>query len=225
MPVLRRFWLLLIAAGLVVVSVLVTWAVVGSSTPSPTSTTGTGYVSGTGVVPGRGTTGTSSGNAGGAYPAYCCTSGNVPGLTTTGQASVYGYGPAARADAIARAVADANDQAVAAAKAAGFRLVGVISMQVSAPANYPYPMGAASGGAAGTPRSAVPPGASGAPVPPTASAVPPVPAAGAGGAAPKANGSSTAKGSSAIACVYGEPCPDYGYYSTSASVTITWALG
>jgi Protein of unknown function (DUF541) len=84
-------------------------------------------------------------------PGWCCIDGTAHGITVTGTADVHGRGDAARDDAIARAVADANDQAKAAADAAGITLGAVVDMQVSAP-QYPYavPMAeSSSGGAAG----------------------------------------------------------------------------
>jgi Protein of unknown function (DUF541) len=81
-----------------------------------------------------------------ALPAWCCTSGSVPGLTATGQATIKDQGTAARDVAIADAVADATDQAQAAADAAGIHLGAVLEMQVSAmPVAYPM-MGAANSG-------------------------------------------------------------------------------
>jgi len=64
----------------------------------------------------------------------------MPGITATGQATVTGSGVQARDQAIRRAVADAKDQAEAAAGAAGVKLGDVLSMQVSTP-GYPYPLG------------------------------------------------------------------------------------
>jgi hypothetical protein len=71
--------------------------------------------------------------------AWCCTTGAVPGLTVTGEATMKGQGRAARDAAIAEAVADATDQAHAAADAAGIRLGAVLDVQVSAMAVV-YPM-------------------------------------------------------------------------------------
>jgi hypothetical protein len=67
-----------------------------------------------------------------ASPAWCCTTGSVPGLTVMGQATIKDQGGAARDAAIAEAVADATDQAQAAADAAGIHLGAVLDMQVSA---------------------------------------------------------------------------------------------
>jgi Protein of unknown function (DUF541) len=67
-----------------------------------------------------------------ASPAWCCTIGSVPGLTVMGQATIKDEGSAARDAAIAEAVADATDQAQAAADAAGIHLGAVLDMQVSA---------------------------------------------------------------------------------------------
>ena len=74
-----------------------------------------------------------------ASPAWCCTSGSVPGLTVMGQATIKDQGGAARDAAIAEAVADATDQAQAAADAAGIHLGAVLDLQVSAMAVV-YPM-------------------------------------------------------------------------------------
>ena len=74
-----------------------------------------------------------------ASPAWCCTTGSVPGLTVMGQATIKDQGSAARDAAIAEAVADATDQAQAAADAAGIHLGAVLDMQVSAMAVV-YPM-------------------------------------------------------------------------------------
>ena len=74
-----------------------------------------------------------------AMPAWCCTSGSVPGLTVMGQATIKNQGSAARDAAIAQAVADATDQAQAAADAAGIHLGPVLDLQVSAMAVV-YPM-------------------------------------------------------------------------------------
>jgi hypothetical protein len=65
-------------------------------------------------------------------PAWCCTTGSVPGLTVMGQATIKDQGSPARDAAIAEAVADATDQAQAAADAAGIHLGAVLDMQVSA---------------------------------------------------------------------------------------------
>jgi Protein of unknown function (DUF541) len=74
-----------------------------------------------------------------APPAWCCATGPVPGLTVLGQATIKDQGSAARDAAIAEAVADATDQAQAAADAAGIHLGAVLDMQVSAMAVV-YPM-------------------------------------------------------------------------------------
>jgi hypothetical protein len=84
-----------------------------------------------------------------AAPAWCCgTSGNVPGLTVTGQATVDGQDPSARDAAIAAAVKDATAQATAAADAAGITLGAIIDMQVSA-MPYFYPMMGTTSGMSG----------------------------------------------------------------------------
>jgi Protein of unknown function (DUF541) len=72
--------------------------------------------------------------------AWCCTTGAVPGLTVMGQATIKDQGSAARDSAIAEAVADATDQAQAAADAAGIHLGAVLDMQISAMAVV-YPIG------------------------------------------------------------------------------------
>lgn len=73
-----------------------------------------------------------------AEPAWCCATGPVPGITVTGQATIKDESTAARDAAIAEAVADATDQAIVAADAAGTRLGEVLDMQVSAmPVVYP----------------------------------------------------------------------------------------
>jgi hypothetical protein len=74
-----------------------------------------------------------------ASPAWCCATGPVPGLTVMGQATIKDQGSAARDAAIAEAVADATDQAQAAADAAGIHLGAVLDIQVSAMAIV-YPM-------------------------------------------------------------------------------------
>jgi Protein of unknown function (DUF541) len=76
-----------------------------------------------------------------AEPAWCCATGatgSLPGITVTGQATIKDESTAARDAAIAEAVADATDQARAAADAAGTQLGEVLDMQVSAmPVVYP----------------------------------------------------------------------------------------
>jgi Protein of unknown function (DUF541) len=74
-----------------------------------------------------------------ASPAWCCTTGSVPGLMVMGQATIKDQGSAARDAAITEAVADATDQAQAAADAVGIHLGAVLDMQVSAMAVV-YPM-------------------------------------------------------------------------------------
>jgi hypothetical protein len=74
-----------------------------------------------------------------ASPAWCCTTHSVPGLTVMGQATIEHQGSDARDAAVAEAVADASDQAHAAADAAGIHLGAVLDMQVSAMAVV-YPM-------------------------------------------------------------------------------------
>jgi hypothetical protein len=64
------------------------------------------------------------------------------GVTATGQASLKGTGTQVRDQAIQQAVADAKDQAEAAARAAGVTLDAVIDIQISAPGfSYPYALG------------------------------------------------------------------------------------
>jgi hypothetical protein len=74
-----------------------------------------------------------------ASPVWCCPTGSVPGLVVMGQATIKDQGNAARDAAITEAVADATDQAQAAADAAGIHLGAVLDMQVSAMAVV-YPM-------------------------------------------------------------------------------------
>ena len=91
-----------------------------------------------GIGPVAATTTTAEGSSM-ASPAWCCTTGSVPGLTVMGQATIKDQGSAARDSAIAEAVADAADQAQAAADAAGIHLGAVLDLQVSAMAVV-YPM-------------------------------------------------------------------------------------
>jgi len=90
---------------------------------------------------------------------WCCPGGGGQGLTVTGQATVRGRGTAARDEAITKAVADATDQAKAAAAASGITLGQIVGMQVSA---WPYPIpfyeGAAGGAAGLAPASSSPAG-------------------------------------------------------------------
>jgi hypothetical protein len=141
-------------------------------------------------------------------PGWCCTAGNPLGVTVTGQATAHGAGHAARAAAIASAMTDAMGQANAVASAAGITLGRIINVQISAyyyP--YPIPMGAASG----APGS---PGGSGHVTGVTGSG------ATSGGASPPAGG-----GAPAIACPVTTQCLPYPGAGTSASVTVTWAIG
>ena len=80
-------------------------------------------------------------------PAWCCIDGTSHGITVTGEGPVHGRGDDARDAAIARAVADATDQAKAAADAAGVTLGAVVDMQISAPM-YPYAVPEAVSGSA-----------------------------------------------------------------------------
>jgi hypothetical protein len=76
----------------------------------------------------------------GLFPSYVISSnGTLAGVTATGQASVKGDGKAVRDEAIRQAVADALEQAQAAAAAGGVTLGKVIDMQISSP-GYPYPL-------------------------------------------------------------------------------------
>jgi hypothetical protein len=100
-----------------------------------------------------------------AEPAWCCTTGSVPGITVTGQATIKDESTAARDAAIAEAVADATDQAQAAAGAAGAQLGEVLDIQVSAmPFVYPMMEAAPQPGVAvgsGTSSGGADPGATG----------------------------------------------------------------
>ena len=135
---------------------------------------------------------------------WCCADGSGPGLTVTGQATVHGKGTAARDEAIAKAVADATDQAKAAASAAGVTLGQIVGMQVSA---WPYPVpiyAGAAGGSEGAPASS-PPG-----VPGTT------------GTAACAFGTNCPASAPSTPCVC---TPSRVVPQLSASVTITWAIG
>ena len=95
-----------------------------------------------------------------AMPAYCCpgySQGGPQGLTTYGQASVKGQGTAARDAAIAKAVADATDQAKVAAAAAGLTLGKIVSLQVSS-SYFGYADGIAVGSGTATKGAPIPPG-------------------------------------------------------------------
>ena len=105
--------------------------------------------------------------------AWCCATGSVPGLTVMGQAVIEDQGQAARDRAIAEAVADATDQARAAADAAGVQLGAVLDLEVSAmPVIYPMEGIAspdtriAEGSAAGSSGAGSAPGSTGPGVPP-----------------------------------------------------------
>ena len=111
----------------------------GPTGAGASSVTNSGTASnGTGIGPVAGITPTVEGSSI-ASPAWCCTNGSVPGLTVMGQATIKDQGSAARDAAIAEAVADATDQAQAAADAAGIHLGAVLDLQVSAMAVV-YPM-------------------------------------------------------------------------------------
>jgi hypothetical protein len=69
----------------------------------------------------------------------CCGIRSALGVTATGQASVKGSGANVRVQAIRQAVADAKDQAEAAASAAGIKLGQVLDIQISS-SGYPYPL-------------------------------------------------------------------------------------
>lgn len=161
-------------------------------------------------------------------PAYCCpgySPGGAQGLTTYGQASVKGQGTAARDAAIAKAIADATDQAKAAAAAAGITLGKIIDLQVSAP-YFGYAEGIAVGGGTAT---------KGAPIPPSTGMESGV-ATGVSstiysGTASSGAGSAPAAGSSvggSTVCPDGASCPVIlpapMPVETFASVTITWAI-
>ncbi len=105
--------------------------------------------------------------------AWCCPTGSVPGLTVMGQAEIKDQGQTARDRAIAEAVADATDQAKAAADAAGLQLGAVIDLEVSAmPVIYPMEgiasagTGIAAGSAVGSTGAGSAPGSTGPGVPP-----------------------------------------------------------
>lgn len=105
--------------------------------------------------------------------AWCCATGSVPGLTVMGQAQIRDQGQAARDRAIAEAVADATDQAKAAADAAGLQLGAVLDLEVSAmPIVYPMEgiasagTGIAAGSAVGSTGAGSAPGSTGPGVPP-----------------------------------------------------------
>jgi len=141
----------------------------------------------------------------GSSAVWCCPDGNGQGLTVTGQGTVRGRGTAARDAAIAKAVADATDQAKAAAAAAEITLGKILDVQVSTwPDGYPIAIegaGSSGGGVA--------------------------PASGAIGEAPTSGPATTP-------CSFGSDCPAAGTCmcavpkqpaQESASVTITWAIG
>jgi hypothetical protein len=130
------------------------------------------------------------------------TDGRPQGVTATGQASIKGKGTQVRDQAIQQAVADARDQAQAAAQAAGVTLGSVIDIQVSAP-GYPYPVlegNAASSGIA--PPSVI----------------------GSGGGAPP----TTPSCPSTAVCVAPSPVPVAPPIAepleTFVSVTVTWSI-
>ena len=147
-PTVRLFLILAASAAVFVAGAATASGKAPSSKGQPTvavgapATTGVGVAStGVAVAP-AGVSSTFSELA--SYP-WCCSS--APGVTSTGQATVHGQGPAARNQAIARAVADATAQAQSAASAAHITLGAIVDMQVSAPPNvYPVAMGSASGG-------------------------------------------------------------------------------
>ena len=132
-----------------------------------------------------------------AEPAWCCTSGSAPGLTVSGQATVQGEGATARDEAIAQAVADATDQAKAAAQAANITLGKILDMQVAAPPYaYPYPVAAGTSTSVGVPAAET-------------------------NAASAPSGTGTACPGRAVCAPTPIPVP----IETYASVTITWAIG
>jgi uncharacterized protein YggE len=129
---------------------------------------------------------------------WCCLDGSSPGITVTGDATVHGRGTTARDDAIARAVADATDQANAAAHAAGITLGNIVDMQVSA-SPYPYAV------------PDMPVGISG----------------GSPGSGAESGSSSGASSASAIGCSPTALCAPVAVavpFQSYASVTITWSI-
>ncbi len=134
------------------------------------------------------------------YPVPCCSAGNPLGLTLTGQAVVRGAGTAARVAAVTKAVSDAADQAKAVAGQAGASLGRIINVQVSA-SYYPYPLpvGATAGTAVSTGCAPGPAGVPG---------------------VPSVNGAS----GYATPCPAAARCPAYPGASTTATVTVTWAI-
>jgi uncharacterized protein DUF541 len=129
-------------------------------------------------------------------PVWCCPTGPLGGITVTGQATMRGSSPQIRSEAIARAVADARQQAEAAAAAAGVKLGQVVAMQISS-SGYPYAMEAGAIGA----DQAVPPSSVRSTLPATsAPSGVPCPAEG--------------------DCVSPAPIP----VQTYVSVTMTWSL-
>lgn len=141
----RLAWGIFGVVVLVVSTVVVTLAVSARPAPAasspPAATAGSGTVAGLTGAAGFAGTGAGPASQGSAvtYPVWCCSGGSPLGLTVVGEASVFGGGTAARASAIASAVADARNQAIAAARAAGVSLGRIIDIQVSVPA-YPYPL-------------------------------------------------------------------------------------
>jgi hypothetical protein len=157
-------------------------------------------------------------------PTYCCggSSSGAQGLTTYGQASVKGQGTAARDAAIAKAIADATEQAKAAASAAGITLGSIIDMQVSAP-YFAYDGGiAVSNGATATKGGPIPPSTPVGMETGTSTGVSYVGSASSGG------GGASSGGSMGVSppCPAGAPCvsPVPMPVETFASVTITWAI-
>ena len=123
--------------------------------------------------------------------------GSLAGVTATGQAQLEGQGDEVRDAAIAQAVADAREQADAAALAAGITLGKVIDLDISAPPFYPVPLPAgAEGGKAG-------------------------------GGAPGSTGSTGAAPVAPIPTCYPDvPCDDTPEFQpmTFVTVTITWEV-
>lgn len=196
MPRISRSRLLWVALGAVVLLGAAVWA--GRVTASPAAA-GPLPAAVTGLPQGRaaGAVTTGRGSPLISYPTWCCSTGSPLGLTVTGQATARGTGSAARVTAIARATADAAGQAKAAAGAAGIALGKIVNMQVSA-SSYPYPVPL--GAASGTPG-------------PAGSTTGPAVAGGQGGAP-----------SPGLMCPEAAQCPGYPGASTSATVTITWAI-
>jgi hypothetical protein len=148
-PTVRPFLIVAAAAAVFVAGAATASGKARSSAGQPTVALGAPATTGVGVAP-AGVAVAAPARVSSTFPElattpWCCSS--APGVTSTGQATVHGQGPAARNQAIARAVADATAQAQSAASAAHITLGAIVDMQVSAPPNvYPVAMGSASGG-------------------------------------------------------------------------------